>query len=347
MSEPTSRRSSPFAPVRTEWLAQRQEEILDPEISIIDAHHHLWDRAECPYLMPDLLADAQSGHAVRGTIFVECRARYRREGDRARRSLGETEFAATAASEAARSTGSSHGLCAGIVAFVDLQQDALAVESLIDAHTLAACGRLRGIRNISAWGPESAAAGAMGPPQGLLTSPAFREGFARLAERGLTFDAWMFYAQLAELRDLADAFPDTPIVLNHVGGPVGSGWNRADRQDIFRGWSGAMRTLASCPNVNVKLGGLGMPIFGFEFHEQADPPSSQQLADAWRPYIETCIQAFGPARCMFESNFPVDKCSFSYPILWNAFKRVTAGCSRQERDQLFAGTASAFYRLSL
>jgi predicted TIM-barrel fold metal-dependent hydrolase len=347
MSEPTSRRANPFAPVRPEWLAQRREEILDPDIAIVDAHHHLWDRAECPYLMPDLLADAQSGHAVRGTIFVECRARYRRDGDRAMRSLGETEFAAMAAAEAAQMPGSSHGLCAGIVAFVDLREDGPAVESLIDAHARAACGRLRGIRNISAWDPESAAAGSRGPPQGLLTSAAFREGFARLAPRGLPFDAWMFYTQLAELRDLADAFPDTPIVLNHVGGPVDSGWNRTDREGIFRGWSGAMRILASCPNVHVKLGGMGMPIFGFRFHEQPHPPSSQQLADAWRPYIETCVQAFGPTRCMFESNFPVDKCSCSYAILWNAFKRVTAGCSRQERDQLFGGTASTFYRLNL
>jgi len=251
MSEPTSRRANPFAPVRLEWLAQRSEEILDADIAIVDAHHHLWDRAECPYLMPDLLADAQSGHAVRGTIFVECRARYRRDGDRAMRSLGETKFAAMAAAEAARLTGSSHGLCAGIVAFIDLQEGGPAVEALIDAHARAACGRLRGIRNISAWDPESVAAGGKGPAQGLLTSPAFREGFARLASRELTFDAWMFHTQLAELRDLADAFPDTPIVLNHVGGPVDSGWNRTDREGIFRGWSGAMRILASCPNVHV------------------------------------------------------------------------------------------------
>src|SRR5712672_2743536 len=169
----------------------------------------------------------------------------------------------------------------------------------------AAWGRLRGIRNISAWDPESVAAGGKGPAQGLLTSPAFREGFARLASRELTFDAWMFHTQLAELRDLADAFPDTPIVLNHVGGPVDSGWNRTDREGIFLGWSGAMRILASCPNVHVKLGGMGMPIFGFGFHDQPHPPSSQQLADAWRPYIETSVQAFGPTRCMFESNFPV------------------------------------------
>jgi predicted TIM-barrel fold metal-dependent hydrolase len=347
MNETTVKKTSPFAPVRSEWLAQRAEEILDPDLEIIDAHHHLWDRSECPYLVPDLRRDALSGHNVRGTIFVECRTRYRREGDRALRSLGETEFAAMSGAEADRSPGTSRGLCAGIVAFIDLQEGGATVDSLVDAHARAACGRLRGIRNMSAWDSHTAAAGAKGPPQGLLTAPTFREGFACLAPHGLTFDAWMFYTQLAELRDLADAFPDTPIVLNHVGGPVDTGGNLVHRDDIFRRWKGAMRTLASCPNVYVKLGGMGMPIFGFGFHELPLPPSAEELAHAWRPYIETCVQEFGSTRCMFESNFPVDKCSCSYATLWNAFKRITSGCSKQERHQLFCATASTFYRLTL
>jgi L-fuconolactonase len=345
MTGVTSSKSSPFAPVRPEWLAQRAEEVLDPEIAIVDAHHHLWDRAECPYLIQDLLLDARSGHTIRGTVFVECRSRYRRDGDRTLRSLGETEFIAGAGEEADRAGGSTPHLCAGIVAFVDLREGAAAVDTLLDAHRDAARGRLRGIRNMSAWDPHSATANA--PPQGLLMSAAFRAGFARLAPHGLTFDAWMFHAQLAELRDLADAFPDTRMVLNHVGGPVLAGDSPTDRAAVFGEWSGAMRTLSSCPNVYIKLGGLGMPIFGFGFHEQPAPPSSQELAGTWHPYIDTCIQSFGPARCMFESNFPVDKCSCNYTTLWNAFKRVTSGYSRQERAQLFSGTASDFYRLNV
>jgi L-fuconolactonase len=346
MTGVASSKPAPFAPVRSDWLALRAEEVLDPDIAIVDAHHHLWDRAECPYLIPDLLLDVGAGHAIRGTVFVECRTRYRRDGERALRSLGETEFAARAGEEAARSGGSTARLCAGIVAFVDLQEGGEAVDALLDAHGDLARGRLRGIRNMSAWDPQSASSGK-GPPRELLMSAAFRSGFGRLAAHGLTFDAWMFHAQLGELRDLADTFPGTPIVLNHVGGPVGTGGHPADREVVFREWSVAMRALSSCPNVYVKLGGLGMSIFGFGFHEQSAPPSSQELAETWRRYIDTCIQAFGPARCMFESNFPVDKCSCNYTTLWNAFKRVTSGYSRQEREQLFSGTASNFYRLNV
>jgi L-fuconolactonase len=345
MTGVTPSKSALFAPVCLEWLAQRTEEVLDPEIAIVDAHHHLWDRPECPYLIQDLLLDARSGHIIRGTVFVECRSRYRRDGDRPLRSLGETEFVAGAGEEADRAGGSTLNLCSGIVAFVDLREDPAAVDALLDAHRDAALGRLRGIRNLSAWDPRAAAVN--GPPQGLLMSEAFRAGFARLAPHGLTFETWMLHSQLAELRDLADAFPDTRIVLNHVGGPVPAGDYPTDRAVVFREWSGAMRTLSSCPNLYVKLGGLGMPIFGFSLHERSAPPSSQELAELWRPYIETCIQAFGPSRCMFESNFPVDKCSCSYTTLWNAFKRVTSGYSRQEREQLFSGTASRFYRLNL
>jgi L-fuconolactonase len=343
VTEPSSPKGSPFAPVRPEWLAQRSEQILDPQIPIVDAHHHLWDRAECPYLMPDLLLDAHSGHAIRGTVFIECRSRYRRDGDRPLRSLGETEFVADAAEEADRSDGAAAHPCAGIVAYVDLQLGAAAVDALLDAHRLAACGRLRGIRNISAWDPQSAA--LKGPSQGLLMSAAFRTGFARLAAHDLSFDAWMFQAQLAELRDLVRAFPETRIALDHVGGPVASADYASDRSAVFREWSDAMRTLSSCPNVYVKLGGLGMPVFGFEFHERPVPPSSEELASAWRPYVDTCIQMFGPYRCMFESNFPVDKCSCNYTTLWNAFKQLATGYSRHERERLFSGTASSFYRL--
>jgi len=172
-----------------------------------------------------------------------------------------------------------------------------------------------------------------------------RAGFARLAPLGLSFDAWMYHTQLSELVDLARAFPDTPIVLDHVGGAIGLGPYAGKRDEVFAEWSARIRELAACPNVHIKLGGLGMRMFGFTVHTGELPPSSEELAAEWRPYIETCITAFGPKRAMFESNFPVDKGSCGYAALWNAFKRIATDCSATEKAALFAGTATKFYRL--
>jgi L-fuconolactonase len=207
-------------------------------------------------------------------------------------------------------------------------------------------GCFHGIRFITASHPAQAAWGsAVIRPEGLLMNPKVREGFARLSPLGLSFDAWMYHTQLSELVDLARTFPGTPIVLDHVGGPIGLGPYAGKRDEVFAGWSARIRELASCPNVHIKLGGLGMPMFGFTHHLGELPPSSQELAAVWRPYIETCIAAFGPERAMFESNFPVDKGSCSYHVLWNAFKRIAAGCSATETAALFASTATKFYRL--
>jgi len=214
------------------------------------------------------------------------------------------------------------------------------------AMTEAGGGRFRGIRFITASHPAQAAWGsAVIRPEGLLMNPKIREGFARLAPLGLSFDAWIYHTQSGELVDLARAFPDTPIVLDHVGGPIGLGPYAGKREEVFAAWSAQIRELAACPNVHIKLGGLGMRMFGFTHHLGELPPSSEELAAAWRPYIETCIAAFGPERAMFESNFPVDKGSCSYHVLWNAFKRITAGCSQAEKAALFAGTATRFYRV--
>jgi predicted TIM-barrel fold metal-dependent hydrolase len=178
-----------------------------------------------------------------------------------------------------------------------------------------------------------------------MAEPAFRAGFACLAKHGLSFDAWLYHTQIHQLADLARAFPATPIVLDHVGGPLGVGPYRGRRDEVFADWRNGIRALAECPNVHMKLGGLAMVVNGFDFHENVLPPSSGELADAWRPYMETCIEAFGPHRCMFESNFPVDKGMCSYPVLWNAFKRIAAGASSAEKAALFHDTAARFYRL--
>jgi predicted TIM-barrel fold metal-dependent hydrolase len=220
------------------------------------------------------------------------------------------------------------------------------VQEVLEAHLRAGGGRFRGIRHITAWDATVRRPSNVVDP-GLLGDAAFRTGFARLAANDLSFDAWLYHPQIPELTALARAFPDTRIVLNHFGGPLGIAAYAGRRDEVFADWSRSIRELATCPNVSVKLGGLGMPINGFDFDKEPEPPSSARLADAWRPYMETTIGAFGTARCMFESNFPVDKAAYGYAAYWNACKRLTAGASAGERTDLFSRTAARFYRLDV
>ena len=337
---------TPHLPVRPEWLARRQEEILEPELPIVDPHHHLVDRDNTGrYLLPDLLADTGTGHNITATVYLEWLSMYRAGGPVDMRPVGEIEFANGVAAMAASGVYGKTRVCAGIVGYADLMLGAR-VEPVLEAMVMAGGDRFRGIRYISASHPDADARGSsVNRPAGLLLDRRVREGFARLHPLGLSFDAWMYHTQLGELADLARAFPETPIVLNHVGGPIGIGPYAGRRDEVFAAWRSSITELARCANVHVKLGGLGMRLFGFDFHTAELPPSSEQLAAAWRPYIETCIAAFGPDRAMFESNFPVDKGSGGYPVFWNAFKRIAAGCSADEKAALFAGTASRFYRL--
>ena len=236
-------------------------------------------------------------------------------------------------------------LCAGIVGHVDLRLGAAAAE-LLQAHIAAGGGRFRGVRQSAVWHPDPAARASLAtPPPYLLADAKFRTGFAELAPLGLSFDAWLYHSQLPELLDLARAFPQTTIVLNHAGGANGVGPYAGRREAVLAEWGASMRELARCPNVFVKLGGFGMRLYGFDFAARERPPSSQDLATAWRPYVETCIEAFGADRCMFESNFPVDKGSTSYAVQWNAYKRLAVGASAQDKRALFSGTAARVYRL--
>jgi len=238
-------------------------------------------------------------------------------------------------------------VCAGIVGYADLTLGA-AVEKVLEAMIAAGGGRFRGIRFITASHPDQAAWGSMvSRPEGLLTDRHVREGFARLAPLGLSLDAWMYHTQLGELVDLARAFPETQIVLDHVGGAIGVGRYAGKRDEVFPVWKASIQQIAKCPNVVVKLGGLAMCLLGYDFHLRPKPPSSEQAAAAWRPYIETCIEAFGPNRCMFESNFPPDKGQCSYPVIFNAFKRLSAQYNEAEKTALFSKTATDFYRLKL
>jgi L-fuconolactonase len=335
----------PPSPVRQAWLDRHHEAILEPALPIVDPHHHLWDRPGWRYLLDELLADLGSGHNIVATVFLQCGAMHRADGPEALRPVGETEFVAGVAAMGASGGYGPTRLCAGIVGHADLRLGA-GVDAVLAAHRRAGGGRFRGIRH-SAARDDTRPLPAGAPPPGLLADPGFRAGFARLAPHGLSFDAWLYHPQIDELTALARAFPDTAIVLDHVGGPLGGGPYAGRRDAEFARWSAGIRALATCPNVHVKLGGLGMPFTNLGLHDGPEPPSSERLAAASRPYFEACIAAFGPDRCMFESNFPVDKESFGYAVYWNACKRLTQGASAAERAALFSRSAARFYRLEL
>jgi len=335
-----------YLPVRDDWLMRRTEPALEPDLPIVDPHHHLWERPGWRYMFSDLLADLATGHRIVATVFVQARAMHRAEGPEEMRPVGETEFVNGVAAMSASGGYGAARVCAGIVGHADLRLGAR-VQPVLEAHIRAGGERFRGIRHISAWDADTSLMNPGYPvPPGLLADTAFREGFARLAPLNLSFDAWLYHPQIDALTALARAFPDTRIVLDHVGGPLAIGAYAGRREEIFPLWKKSIQALAGCDNVHAKLGGLGMRINGYDFHERPDPPSSDDLANAWRPYIETCIEAFGAGRCMFESNFPVDKGSYSYGVCWNAFKRLAAACSATEKRALFSGTASRFYRLA-
>ena len=326
--------------------AASSEEVLEPDLPIVDAHMHFRDRPGHRYLFDEFLQDFPSGHNVRATVAIECGDMYRIDGQQEFASVGETEFLNGLAAMFASGKYGAIRPCAAIVGYADLRLGQR-VQPVLDALAIAGGGRLRGLRNPVAWDASEALRVTRVGDRGMLGDPSFRDGFAQLARNQLSFDAWVYHTQLPEVLDLARAFPDTLIVLNHIGGPVGVGPYAGKRAEIFAYWSDRMRELAACANVVCKLGGLGMPSMGFGFNHRAVPANSSELAQAWRPYIEICIEAFGPDRCMFEGNFPPDKESCSYRTLWNALKRVAARYSDSEKTALFSGTASRIYRLSL
>ena len=333
--------------VRPEWLALHREAALEPGIAIIDAHHHLWDRPDWRYMLGDLLADIDCGHDIVATVFVQARAMHRALGPAEFAPVGETEFVNGVAAMSASGGYGRARICAGIVGFADLTLGAR-VEPVLEAHVRAGGDRFRGVRLITAWDADTSILNpAHIPPRGLLGDAKFREGFAVLARMGLSFDAWLYHPQIGELVDLARAFPQARIILDHLGGPLHIGAYAGRRDEVLRAWSTSLETLAACPNVALKVGGLGLRIAGFDFEQAAMPPTSEQLAAAWRPWVDTAIATFGPARCMFESNFPVDKGSYGYGVFWNACKRLVRGASAGEKAQLFAGTAAREYRLAL
>lgn len=330
-----------------DWLALTPEATLEPEIPICDAHHHLWEFRPEPvhyqrYLLPELADDLHSGHNVRSTVFIEVKARYRPDGPEAMRPVGEVEFVESLTAENARSQYSPARIAAGIIGYADLKLGDR-VAPVLEAMQAASPGRFRGIRHATGWDPSPELVNR--DIEGALSSDSYRAGARVLARMGLCLENSLYHPQLPELAAFARAVPDLTIVLNHIGGlvRVGPYANRDD--DVLPAWRRGIAAVAACPNVIIKLGGVGQVRFGFDWYKRDQPIGSEALAEALAPLMQYCIEQFGPNRCMFESNFPVDKISYSYQVLYNAFKRLSQGYSASERTAMFHDTAVRVYRL--
>ena len=331
------------------WLAQVQEEALEPDLPICDPHHHLWHfkspQGEHRYLLEDLLADTNTGHNVVSTVFIECSAMWRADGPDEMKPVGETEFVNGIAAMSASGIYGKTKVAAGIVGTANLNLGSR-IGAVLDAHLRLGGDRFRGIRYLAAADPSpDVRNGYTNPPLGMLRDAKFQEGFAELGKRNMTFEGWLFHPQIPDLTALARAFPDTTIILNHLGGPIGIGPYAGKRKEVFDAWAPAIRELASCPNVVAKIGGLNMKVNGFDWHKKPKPPTSEALCEATRPWYEHMLESFGVDRCLFESNFPVDKVSCSYNVLWNSFKRLTGSYSAAEKAKLYHDNAARIYRI--
>ena len=325
-----------------QWLAMLQEDVLEPALPIIDPHHHLWLRSGYTYLMPELAADLASGHNIIATVYAECHSMYRKDGADGQRSLGETEFVR---GQAAMSNSGEFGnarACDVMFGNVDLTLGG-AVEPILEQHIEASGGRFRGVRLSSGWHADDKIGNVAAQPQ-LLLDPRVNEAVAVVKRLGLSLDCWLYHPQIDEVAQLADAHPDLTIILNHVGSPILGGPYRGKTDDVFKQWKAAIIRLGKRDNVFVKLGALPIRMPSYE-GDRSLPPSSQEVAAAWQPWMETCIEAFGPSRSMYESNFPVQKRWCSYQVCWNAFKRISAGASAAEKTDMFAGAAARAYRM--
>jgi predicted TIM-barrel fold metal-dependent hydrolase len=336
--------SSNYLPVREDWLAQGKEAAIEPDLPIVDAHHHFYERPGWNYKADEYLADTASGHNIVASVYMQALTRYRHDGDEALRPVGETEYVRQVADQY---SASKTKVARGIVSYANLLlgKD---VYRVLEAHREAGGGRVKGIRHLVTWDADKSLANPLSAvPQGLLLDKRYREGFAELGKHGMSYDAWLFFPQLPELFDLAKAYPEIPVIIDHSGGVVRIGAYAGRRDEVFTTWRKHIHELSRLPNVSIKLGGLGMRINGFDFEKLPVSPSSKVLADTWRPWIDTCIEAFGPNRAMFEGNFPVDKGSYAYSNCWNAFKTLTKTMSADERHALFFDTANKVYRLGL
>jgi predicted TIM-barrel fold metal-dependent hydrolase len=333
-----------------EWITLTKEVPVDPNRRIVDPHHHLHQAGTDKqiYLLDDLLSHTRAGHNVTHTVFVEAGTGFRPDGPQALRPVGETEFVASQARQSDRRP----TRVAAIIAFADLTLGT-GLDEVLEAHETAGQGRFRGIRHATTWdaSPEVYSGGWPGwtdPPPGLMAQDSFRSGVARLGERGYLFEAYLYHPQIPELVSLAQAFENMTMVLDHLGMPLNVGPYQ-DRDAVRSEWRGGLRLLASCPNTVIKLGGMGMDswFFGAGWSSRQCPPGSDDVVDYWGEDIRWCIDALGPSRCMFESNYPVDRATLDYTVIWNAFQKIAADYSAREQDDLFAGTAARVYQIDL
>ena len=329
-------------PGSDDWLELVGEDIVDPARPIVDPHHHLWDRPGSTYVLDELWRDTESGHNVQKTVFVECHSAYRTDGPEQLRPVGETSFVAAIAEASASGDGAT---IAGIVGHADLTLGE-AVEEVLAAHTAAGAGLFRGIRHAGAHTevPEELMIPGRAP-EGLYQSTEFQNGVRTLGRLDLTYDTWQYHYQLPELTELARSCPDTIMIIDHFSTPIGVGRFAGRREEIFDQWKTDFAELARCPNVVAKLGGIAMPDNGFGWHTRQTPATSDELRLAYAPYYLHAIESFGADRCMLESNFPVDRFSISYHVLWNGLKKITAAFSESEKNDLFSGTATRVYKL--
>ena len=324
------------------WLAKLEEDVLEPDLPIVDPHHHLWLRGGYTYLMPELAADMDCGHNIAATVFAECHSMYRKDGPEEERSLGETEFVTGQAAMSASGEFGPARACAVMFGNVDMTLGA-AAEPLLERHIEASGGRFRGVRYSTGWDADDRIR-SVAPESGMLVEGKVKEAASILARLGLALDSWLYHPQLDEVAELADAVPDLTIVLNHVGSPILGGPYRGRRDEVFTDWRERIRRVGERENVCVKLGALPIRMPDFA-GDRSLPPGSEEVAAAWRPWIETCIEAFSPARAMYESNVPVQKRWCSYQVCWNAFKRISQNATATQKADLFAGAAARAYRI--
>lgn len=330
---------------KPEWLEQHQEEILEPNLPIVDSHHHLWEQEGHPYLLEELSKDLKSGHNIIATMCVEAKYHYKVDGPEHLRCTGETE-AFSLIRQASLQTGIATEVCQGVIGFCDLRLGQQRVREVIAKHRDSLGHRLKGIRHSVARDENFPEGVVIRPAPGhLLSDDEYQTGLKELENHGLVYEAMLYHQQIPELTSMARRNSDLQIVLNHYGCILGVGMYRGKEKENFTQWQRDIRELSKNINVKIKLGGLGMIVCGPTWHERELPPSSEELSEAWRPYYQTCIEAFGPDRCMFESNFPVDKAMYSYPVFWNACKRLSVNLSASEKTALFSGTAQTVYTL--
>lgn len=332
-----------------DWLALTQEPTLEPALPICDPHHHFWDfrPVRLPYqryLLHELAADIYSGHNVRSTVFIETSSMYRPDGPEELRPVGEIEFVQGLAAASASGLYGPAKAAAAIVGRANLNLGE-EVKPALEALQAASPNRFRGIRQSAAWDSDPEVEDRA--PKGQLADSNFRTGAQTLAQMGLSLDITLYFPQLPELADFANAVPELTIVLNHIGGLLRTGPYGDRDDDVLPVWKSGIAAVAKCPNVNVKLGGVGQPRYGFDWYARTEPVGSEELAGALDPFLNYCVERFGPDRCMFESNFPPDKFSYSYNVLFNAFKRLSRGYSTAERASLFHDTATRVYQIDV